>query len=87
MICGRAAQSSASFVLGVIVCIPAMVIACVRLSDAQQSKIARDQFDLSVCVAEGMAAKAVDAGAAEAWGVFDACMVRYGFYDAGRDAH
>lgn len=78
--------SERTFALGVFASLVGLVcvlMACVRLSDAQQAQIAKDQVELSLCVAEGTAAKEEDAGAARAWAVFDDCMVRHGFYDAG----
>jgi hypothetical protein len=81
---GRA--SVAGFLLGIVVMLPALVLACVKLTDEQKATIARDQIEMNVCAAEAHDAKESDAGAAKAWAVFDDCMTRKGFYDGGRDA-
>lgn len=61
-------------------------VACATLTPADKASIAKDQVELSLCASAAHAAKEEDAGAAKAWAVFDACMVRKGFYDGGADA-
>ncbi len=57
--------------------------ACAALSPSERASLAHDQIELGVCAAEAHDAKENDAGAVKAWAVFDDCMVRKGFYEAG----
>jgi hypothetical protein len=61
-------------------------VSCATLSPADKVQIAKDQIELSVCAVEAHDCKLDDAGSVKCWAVFDACMVRKGFYDVGSDA-
>jgi hypothetical protein len=82
----RQTLAASLFLFGVALMVAHCLQGCTKLSPEAKAQIAKDQIELSVCAYDAHACKLDDAGPARCWAVFDACMVRHGFYDGGTDA-